>query len=88
MAQVAYSSRTVCPIGEIWAWVVAEHQANEAGEGKLPLGQGKGGPDWNTYSLAAVMVSWTSRRWDSMEPAMPLSAGTLGMVLKEAFGEH
>ena len=68
------------------AKVAAPSRANQAGgSGKSP-GRGKGGSDYDTYSVA-VMVRWRVNPRDSPEAIYPLSPGRLGMVLKKAFGD-
>ena len=66
------------------AKVAAASRANQAGgSGKSP-GKGKGGLDYDTYSVA-VMVRWRVNPRDSPETIYPLSPGRLAMVLKKAF---
>ena len=68
------------------AKVAAASRANQAGgNGKSP-GRGKGGSDYDTYSVA-VMVRWRVNPRDTPEAIYPLSPGRLGMVLKKAFGD-
>ena len=68
------------------AEVVAASPANQAGGGGKSPAKGKGGPDYDTYSVA-VMVPWCVNPRDSPEAIYPLSPGRLGMVLKKAFGD-
>ena len=66
--------------------MAAASGANQAGgSGKSP-GKGKGGPDYDTYSVA-VMVRWRVNPRDSPEAIYPMTPGRLGMVLKKTFGD-
>ena len=79
-------SQTPAPDSQGAAKVAVASRANQAGgSGKSP-GKGKGGPDYDTYSVA-VMVRWRVNPRDSPEAVYPLSPGRLGMVLKKAFGD-
>ena len=79
-------SETPAPDSQGAAKVAAASRANQAGgSGKSP-GKGKGGLDYDTYSVA-VMVRWRVNPRDSPEAIYPLSPGRLGMVLKKAFGD-
>ena len=77
-------TQTPAPDSQGAAKVAAASRANQAGgSGKSP-GRGKGGSDYDTYSLA-VMVRWCVNPRDTPEAIYPLSLGRLGMVLKKAF---
>ena len=79
-------SQTPAPDSQGAAKVAAASRANQAGgSGKSP-GRGKGGSDYDTYSVA-VMVPWRVNPRDTPEAIYPLSPGWLGMVLKKAFGD-
>ena len=78
--------QTPAPDSQGAAKVAAAPRANQAGgSGKSP-GRGKGGSDYDTYSVA-VMVRWRVNLRDTPEAIYPLSPGRLGMVLKKAFGD-
>ena len=79
-------SQTPAPDSQGVAKVAAASRANQAGGSGKPPGKGKGGPDYDTYSVA-VMVRWRVNPRDSPEAIYPLSPGRLGMVLKKAFGD-
>ena len=78
--------QTPAPDTQGAAKVAAASRANQAGgSGKSP-GRGKGGSDYDTYSVA-VMVRWRVNPRDAPEAIYPLSPGRLGMVLKKAVGD-
>ena len=80
------ASQTPAPDSQGAAKVAAASRANQAGGGGKSPGKGKGGPDYDTYSVT-VMVRWRVNPRDSPEAIYPLSPGRLGMVLKKAFGD-
>ena len=67
------------------AMVTAAVSANQAGGSSKPPEKGKGGADYDPYSVA-VMVKWRVNPRDPPEPIFPMSTGRPGMVLKKAFG--
>ena len=79
-------SQTPAPDSQGAAKVAAASRANEAGGSGKFRGKGKGGPDYDTYSVA-IMVRWRVNPRDSPEAIYPLSPGRPGMVLKKAFGD-
>ena len=79
-------SQTPAPDSQGAAKVAAASRANQAGGSGKPPGRGKGGADYDTYSVA-VMVRWRVNPRDTPEAIYPLSPGRLGMVLKKAFGD-
>ena len=79
-------SQTPAPDCQGAAKVAVVSRANQAGGSSKSPGKGKGGPDYDTYSVA-VMVPWRVNPRDSPEAIYPLSSGGLGMVLKKAFGD-
>ena len=74
------------PESEGAAGVTAAARANQAGGSRKPAGKGKGGADYDTYSVA-VMVKWRVNLRYPPEAIYPMSPGRLGMVLKKAFGD-
>ena len=78
--------RDQAPESEGAARVMEAVKAIQAGGSSKPPGKGKGGADYDTYSVA-VMVKWQINPRDPPEPMYPMSPGRLGMVLKKAFGD-
>ena len=74
------------PESEGAARVAAAHRSNQAGGSNKPPGKGKGGADYDTYSVA-VMVQWQINPRDPLEPIFPMSPGRLSMVFKKAFSD-
>ena len=68
------------------ARVAAVHRANKAGGGSKPPGKGKGGADYDKYSVAMI-VKWRINPQDPPEPIFLMSPGPQGMVLKKSLGD-
>ena len=79
-------SQTPAPDSQGATKVAAASLANQAGGSGRSPDKGKGGLDYDTYSVA-VMVRWRVNLRDCPEAIYPLSPGRLGMVLKKAFGD-
>ena len=61
-------------------------RSNQASGSNKPPGKGKGGADYDTYSVA-VMVKWRINPRDAPGAHLPIVPGKMGIVLKKAFGD-